>query len=63
MRSPQGEILVMLELWCARAWVDNRILPWIHAKGNIDPIRRELVGIFRRYFPEDEYLKNLEKRQ
>ncbi|MGQ0721725.1 MAG: hypothetical protein ACT4PE_09150 [Candidatus Eiseniibacteriota bacterium] len=56
-RGPQGEVEVMLELWCSR--VHFRIATGCRLIENVDPVQTELIGIVRRHFPGDEYLARL----
>jgi hypothetical protein len=60
MRSPFGEVTIMLELWCARAHVVSETMECLRAYGQIDPIAKELRNLTRRYFPNDTYLQSLD---
>lgn len=60
MRGPYGELTVMLELWCGRAYVRTTSAVFCkEAHGNIDPITKDLRGLFARYFPQDEHIGQL----
>ena len=61
-RDPYGEVTVVFELWCGRVHAFDGITlrkTW----GNVDPVLSQLRSLAKKYFPNDEYLREeLEKR-